>query len=1250
VSAPRLDPVAVPLQGVLLVEASAGTGKTWTMGALLLRFVLEEGLDLPGLLVLTFTEAATAELRERMRRRLEEALVALDEEARPEADPFLAALRSRLKAEDRWEDGEARRRLRLALASFDEASIFTIHGFCQRVITESPLALGLPPDLEPGGQAAAALREVALDALRRWWHRLPPGILDWLGGQRGGRRISLLDPEAWIRLAGMRDLHPLARLPEPPFASLEEACAAQEASAADHGLCAETALRHFREVGLDALVALLQDAGLHRGSYKPDKIPAELAAVREWLERGAPMGQGLLDGAKERLKYAAATLAGRVNKGGEAPRHPAFDALQDLQEAERRLVEGNARLLAHLQWECLALWPARAAALRLERRQLDFTDLLLQVRRGLQGEAGEVLARQLRRRWRAALVDEFQDTDPVQAEILQRIFGEGGLPLVLVGDPKQAIYGFRGADLDAYLAVARRWGPAQGLTVNWRSDGPLINALNLVFAGERFPGGRGPFLRPDIQARPVEVSGQADERALVLAGRELPPLLAFQAEDGPLSKARAEQLACRHLAELLRRLLRPSPHDTCGWISRRAGGALVPLQGREVAVLVRTNRQGQLVADALAQAGLACIQGGNRSIRESTEAVELERFLAALARPADTRAARVLLAGPLALALGSTPAEALGRGDLLERLQGELHRTGQEARQRGLASALAAMLERLGWPETLLGLRRGERRLVNWRHLLDLLCAEEVAGWSDPAELARRLAAPAEGATPPRDLELRLESEDNLVRVITQHKSKGLEFPLVCCPFLWCGEGPDEAFAAALLHDDEGARLAPRSGAAPPDEATTAAQADEVLGESLRLAYVALTRARSQLVVHSFSVQRARSRPGPLDWLLLAGRLAEGAVPGLAASWRELDHAGALPLWEAWEDLAARSAGDIGLESLEPSIALAEVPPPAGGEGAVELAPRDFHGRIAAGEQVSSFTSLITGAHADLRQDEWFGADPATAGEDLAEDLRATAPHGDWRAAFPRGREAGTCLHRLLELADFAVDGPGREEECRRELIAHGLDPALAAGTRRWLREVLEAPLDADGFRLARLEPDRRVAELEFHLRVDRLLEGGLEQLARRHGLLDAERLGVRDGETRRTLAQAAARPLRRLPAGWLKGYIDLCFQHDGRWWVLDWKSNHLGPAASSYTREAMVAEMARSGYFHQALLYLGALHRHLGRTLPGYEPTRHLGGLHYLFLRGVAPESPGTGVLSGELPLPLILELDAALGGRPCP
>lgn len=1232
----------VELEGTLLVEASAGTGKTWTIGALVLRFLLEQGLTLPELLVLTFTDAATAELRDRLRARLEEARRQLEEF--PDSalgDVFLDQLRARLLAEGRWSPARALGQVRQALASFDEASIFTIHGFCRRVLAERPLALGLPPRLEAGENADLSLQETARDELRRLWDRLDPGFLDWLAGLGSP---GLLAPEAWIELARLADRHPDALIPPPPMEDQEACAAAIRPRAAAH----HTARERVRGLLDDATRADVAEAcarsGLNAVSYASARVAADLAAIQSWLRLGAPVGACAAAGKYTPSHFAQPRV---VRKGEQPPRHPLFDDLERLVVEEEALIAAYGGQLSLLQVLALRDWPGQARRLRLEQRRLDFGDLLTRVRDGLAGVGGEDLATQLRRRWRVALVDEYQDTDPVQADIFRRVFGQAGLPLVLVGDPKQSIYGFRGADLHAYLAVARRADRRVSLGVNWRSDPGLVGAVNLLFDMRRFPSGRGPFLHSEILPQDVEPNRRVAERRLLLDGRELADLWVLQAAGPELGKGRAQRLVCGSLAHLAARLLRPAAAGRTGWL-KASTGEFTPVQGRDIAVLVRTHAQAEAVAAALADAGVACAQVCDASVWDSREAQELVRLLTALARPHDTGAVRALLTGIFALALELSPRAALLSTAALEHLQQALHTAAAQARLTGLAGALEGLTAGLALPEALLGLRHGERRLVNWRHLLDLLRLEEAHAPVGPAEMALRIQLRRGSRLQAENAVLRLESEENLVRVVTQHRCKGLEFPLVFCPFLWTTAGREQAFGAQLLHDDAGgARLRPYGPHHPLDGAEQAERQDELLAEDLRLAYVGLTRARSHTVVHSLMTgPRSFKRPAALHWLLLAQQVRGGLAVGAREAWKELLKEGNTRLHAAWDELAGRSGGAIAVGELEAVPVEAAAAPSAEEDDTAGLSPRAFTGSIPSGPRISSFTSLMTGAHGDERLDEWFGREDPVE-EEAEAPVDGTTAGGDWKSRFPRGARAGLCLHDLLERVDFQERDPAAlQGSCRALLQAHGLEAELAPRTAAWLLEVLDAPLEGGTFRLRDLAPAEHASELEFHLAVAGLEGARLEALLRRHRLLDPQRLQA-GGPEAALLEQSLRQVGRGLPAGWLKGYIDLCHVRDGRWWVVDWKSNRLGPHATAYTRPAMLAEMARSGYFLQALLYLTALHRHLGRTQEGYDPERHLGGLRYFFLRGIDPAAPGCGVFEDRPPLALVTELDRQLGGE---
>ena len=496
----ELNPLTCDLAGVSLIEASAGTGKTWHVCALVLRLLLERGLEVQQLLVVTFTNAATAELRERVRERLVETLALLQGGGAHPADGFVPALLQSLRERHGLDKATLARRAALALQDFDEAAIFTIHGFCQRALAELPLAAGVPMALTPLADDAPLL----LQAVNDFWRRhvaaddFDPALAAHLAAVKDS-------PEKYAALLARRLHQPLASCLWP--AALDEGAGNQDSPGDAHGHAgagahadadaparapmpsatpAETLAQAYAAARAcwlteaPAVAQALREAAprLNAASYGSSAIAAALSGWRRWMQAADALAPVDVQEAKLHL-LAAATLAQRTKKGAEPPAHRFFGLAQSLLDARRavdqRLETGRLRLLRRLFDEA-------GAALRQRKRELRvlaYDDMLLQLHERLQ--ATPALAEALRRRFPAALVDEFQDTDPLQWAIVQRIWGEGDGPLLLVGDPKQAIYGFRHADLHTYLRARESAGAVYALTRNQRAGPALIAALNTLF-------------------------------------------------------------------------------------------------------------------------------------------------------------------------------------------------------------------------------------------------------------------------------------------------------------------------------------------------------------------------------------------------------------------------------------------------------------------------------------------------------------------------------------------------------------------------------------------------------------------------------------------------------------------------------------------------------------------------------------------------------------------------------------------------
>ncbi|MBI5584654.1 MAG: exodeoxyribonuclease V subunit beta [Deltaproteobacteria bacterium] len=1166
------DLLQTPLAGTNLIEASAGTGKTYTLSRLFLRLLLEKELSVNEILVVTYTKAATEELRHRIRRLLLRTRSVLSgEEAR---DPFLVGLAERL--------GRPERALSLldeAISHFDEAAIFTIHGFCQRLLEEKSFESGALFDTLLIPDQQALIEEIVQDFWRRHFYGAPP---EWIAYARSR---NLAGPAALMKILGQGLAYPDLFVEGVP------------ASSGWNGL--EGLRRHWQELRgewpkiREEVLEKLRDPALNKNKIRqPEELGKELGAYleRPWADLPLPPRLG---------KFRAPFLRESVRKGGRPPEHPFFHEWERFwQEAEafqERLEEYlrdlKAQAFRHLQEELTI----RKGKLNL----WSFDDLLARVRNALRDSGGEVLAAALRLRFKAALIDEFQDTDPVQYEIFSKVFSTEQTPLFLIGDPKQAIYGFRGADLFAYLKATREVGSRYTLTRNWRSVPGLIQAVNRLFS-RRHP----PFLVEEIPFLPASPALSEEENRLVIDGREAPPFQTWflpaekYGEPGEeMSKAQANRLIAAALGKEISRLLR---------LGRRRQALLggKALRARDMAVLVRTHREARLVQETLRRLRIPSVLYSTDNLFDSPEALELSRLLAALAEP-----------GRETLIRNALTTDLLGvNGPELERLAGlekDWEDWGDRFRQYsedweagGCFYLFRRLLSREGIRERLLRFPDGERRLTNLLHLLEVLHQAEVEKGLGRMELLRWLFHQRDPkALRLEEHQLRLESDAEALKIVTVHKSKGLEYPIVFCPFQWSRRvlSAGEPF---LYHDEaDGWRL--HFVLNPERDPRRDLAERELLAENLRLLYVALTRARTGCYLVWGRVRGAvQSGPAYLlgvDGTGPTGRSGEetgGPAP-------EGDREFRRPL-EAW---AREAAGAVQVADLPEGAGrvLEDGPAPA-----PALSFREFKGPVPRDWRVASFSFLTRKPEArtgEVGVQVWEEADYDAEQEQEARP--ETAPQG--LGAFPRGAAAGIFLHALLEKLDFTRAGSDLTSfGIGARLKAFGFETHWEPVLIETLNKVLTIPLEPKDpeFTLSRVPPADRLNELEFCYPLRKISS---EKLAR---LIKTARSENRPEETPLALEELTFAPLE----GFMKGFIDLVFRYEGRFYLADWKSNYLGAAPENYGAEPLARAMAEHHYTLQYLLYVLALNQYLNNRVPGYDYERHFGGVFYIFLRGVDP------------------------------
>ena len=1240
-----LRPASLPLWGSRLIEASAGTGKTWTIAALYLRLVLGHGGDAAfgrplapaEILVMTFTRAATRELSDRIRARLLEAARCFRGEADPAAgDGLLAELLAAYPA------GAARTgaawRLGVAAESMDDAAVHTIDAWCQRMLREHAFDSGCLFDEELAANESAMLAEAARDYWRQQLYPLHADALDAALAVWGSVDALARDVQPFVEheLPAAAGTGTLGEL----IARLQDERGTRVA-----GLKPGWAERARQMLDWLDLQYAAASGPFDRRKLKKKDYTNWLTALAAWAADPQAASPDIKLGA---ARLTPAGLQGALKPGPSVALPPPFEAFAQLMQALAAVPSPAPALRLH----AAACIQRRLDELKQQSGSFGFADLLRRLDQALDAAHNGAKAERLRQRILAqtpvALIDEFQDTSPLQAGIFDRLYriadNARDTALLLIGDPKQSIYGFRGADIHSYLDARRATaGRHYMLDTNHRSTQALVTAVNQVFARAEARPGAGAFMfRADREGGPAEdalpfvpVAARGREETFVTSGG--PAAAVTLALDRELQDTGTHlRLFAQRCAERIVTLLNDA-----------GAGFLHPTRGHtrlrpaDIAVLVRNGRQAAAVRLALRRRGVASVYLSDKdSVFRSAEARDLLRLLQAVASPLDTRLAHAALATQT-VGLSLAELEQLAADDeAFDRRSEQLRQLHTVWQGQGVLAMLRRALHLLGLPGRWLAASHGasrpgeahaggERRLTNVLHLAELLQAASARLDGEQA-LIRWLAAQTQGDPGAGDEQVvRLESDADLVQVVTVHKSKGLEYPLVFLPYAASFRGFDKARTSHvwLAEGGGGRRLHLQLSAE-----IVAAADRERQREDLRLLYVALTRARHALWL-GLAPLRVGTSAACTSHRSAIGYLLGGNAPTDAAGFA----AQAEALAQAVPGIVVEPPRDAALTLLR-----------ARSEARPLRALRPYAASFERRWSIGSYTALVRAlpgsvSVAGARDDEVPA--PAAASSDgvdaggLLAKADATLPGAHHRAAgsaawhaFPRGAVSGNFLHDQLEwLAGegFTLNtSPELQQQLQRRCELQGWGHQAGA-VRLWLGAVLDTVLPAVGAPLSAI--DRLLPEMEFWFPSDGLVASRVDALCRTHLLPGTPRPALPERELR----------------GMLMGFADLVFEHGGRWWVLDYKSNALGPDDADYTPAALQAAMAEHRYDVQSALYLLALHRLLRLRLgPAYDPARQLGGAVYFFIRGI--HGPARGCHAVAPPLALLAALDALLQDVP--
>jgi exodeoxyribonuclease V beta subunit len=1159
------DAKTVVLSGTNLIEASAGTGKTYTLAELYLRLVLEQNLTVDKILVVTYTRAATEELRDRLRQKLVDARDALLETQSTNKRDF--------------------HKLNLAIQSFDQAAIFTIHGFCQRVLTDFAFESGLRFDVDLIGDELEILQSATDDFWRREVSQSDPELSAFLLAKKETPETLL---QSIRSLIGKPYLNYIA-LPEIDFQRFQQ-------TVTDNF----NAVKTIWAVEQDQIIATLQNKTLLNGNkYRTNSVEAWLVQLMAMME--SSVAPATLFENFER--FTKARLEDALKKDQQLPELDFWLACQVLLDAQQQLETARTIQLQNLRLSLLAYLNETVPTLKQQQQVQSYDDLLVTLEQALNAaQGGDQLVEKLRSQYQAALIDEFQDTDPVQYQSFSRIYADSGLPTFYVGDPKQAIYSFRGADIFTYLKAKAATEHEHTLGTNWRSHPYLVSAVNSLFERklQAFFYEEIPFI--SVQAARPETP------VLLINNEAVSPLsIVWTAGEKTLAKKDMTNLAANSTADEIARLLNLAQDNKAELLSNETQ----PLSGGDIAVLVRNHRQAAEIQYCLQQRGINSVQQGRENVFASHEALLLERLLLAVAEPNNASRIIAVLASPLF---------GLTAFDLYDVQQDEptwlkhldfFHELHQLWLQKGFMSMFRHVMVAQLVQQRVLALNNGERQLTNLYHLAELIqdyCSRQksaigaVLHWL----ASHRKSASGDDET----AQLRLESDEQLVKIITIHKSKGLEYPIVFCPFLWdvnLRSGKDEI---VRFHDPEQDNAAYVAMIEPSLTQAKELVLQEEKAEDLRLLYVALTRARERCII---TWGNANGVNDSALFSLLHPTLTKIDPVQMAADLQELASSSNQTI--VVEPLIEQAM--VGLQNN-----LAEQP---------LLAARDFVGKIDKPWRIGSFSALTAGHDAEMPD-----YDSLSPHQIQLDTVRLTQAEIADRFKFPKGAQAGTCLHSILEQWDFKTDdNEGMSKLVSQLLVQYGFDQTWTEAVCKWLCEIVITPLSAESsLCLADLTPAQRLDEMAFYFPVTHLSVSSLKHQLKPYLVKNS------------ALEQVINRSDFYDLSGFMKGFIDLIFEHEGRFYVVDYKSNFLGSQPQDYTMNALDEAMISHDYPLQYLIYSLALHRYLALRLPDYDPAQHLGGVYYLFIRGMHPDWGQAGVFADRPSVELLTAFDHYLQG----
>ncbi len=1165
-----LDVFEAPFNGFSLVEASAGTGKTYNITSLYIRAIVEKKLMPANILVLTYTEAATAELKSRIKIRIQECIEFLSGSLKDEDDEFLNGLRKNY-------DSNSLPLLKNALFSFDESSIFTIHGFCQKLLRENSLAFGVQPDFE----ILQDTSELIQDAVDSFWRDY---ISKHSESDIGRSKIEFLLKE---KIEPDKLLLVIERIIAKPYAKILPSEEVKEIAESKTKLIEELFGKLKSQWNKDktSLKETIYSGKLYKSTYKVEE-PEVLNTIWKNLESWIANPGTPLTGFDKLDIFGAEKIESKTTKGNQVY-IPVFSHLLD--EFLEEISNLNALKASFFQ-EAIEESKAIITFQKEKKNALSFDDLLQKVEASLNSELSQKIASQ----YPLALVDEFQDTDPIQYSIFKQIYSENG-SLFMIGDPKQAIYSFRGADLFTYFEAIHDVQNKQrySLDYNYRSSEELISAVNAVFNSHE-----SPFVFDEPNYRDAKFPKDKAQRVLTLNGEKQNPLTFIDCSLEDANKDVSKKEVRKFIAKKVKQLLIDD---------YKIGESKV--HSKDISILVRTKQEALEVQQSLSEVGIKSIARSKDSIFQTDECDELQLILKAILDYSNHDLLRAALVTKL-IGYSSDKITEIKNSEVEWSKIVQVFRNASEAwESQGVLKSLQHIDQFFQIRLNLSRQKEAERKITNLNHLEELISSQESKQQTSPHSIIRFINQKKSSTSSPGDEELiRLESDRELVTITTLHSSKGLEYPIVFIPFLW-DEFERKNYQQINLQEFHNEDNILTIDLLPTKNGDSENQArKEALADTLRLSYVALTRAEVACYIPFVKYK------GITNSALFA--MLSGPEQLLAS---KLNQSKLLDQFQ--EDLSLLCENDfVELRDSKSLLGQVDKREPSVVQGAL-FDQANYSCKAFSRTDIGSISRIVSFSSLSSTQEQTDQAkdyDQLDFSSKTQEDEQETLS----RFTFPKGAGTGNLLHNIFEKINFQ-NSSDHLAVIEDEFKTSGLDKKWFSLLEPWISEGLNHHL-TKGLKLADLSQRDVLKEMEFHFPVSDINFHRIVKIIR----------GVEP-----------SLDLNRSISGFMKGFIDLVFRQDGKYYILDYKSNHLGDSLNDYNSERLSHKIRSSNFDVQYHIYSLALKLYLEQRVTNFNFQKDFGGVFYLFLRGIDKNTKESGVYFDKPSLETVEDLESILG-----